>query len=61
MILIYDVYFNRHYDEGEGGVEMLVAHYWFNGDTGRTITWEQDGFNRKTGEGLTDWSKIECA
>ena len=58
---IYDIYFLRRYDEGEGAVEIKVAHYWFNGDTGRTITWEQDGFNRKTGEGLTDWTKIECA
>jgi hypothetical protein len=53
---IYDVYFvNRE------GTEIKVAHYWFNGDTGRTIMWEQDGFNRKTGEGLTDWNRVEHA
>jgi hypothetical protein len=58
---IYDVYFKRHYEEGEGGVEIQVAHYWFNGDTGSQIHWETDGFNRKTGEGLTDWNKVEGA
>jgi len=57
---IYDVYFVSRKDP-EREVEIKVAHYWFNGDTGRTVTWEQDGFNRKTGEGLTDWSKVECA
>jgi hypothetical protein len=56
---IYDVYYVSRYDEGEGGVEIKVAHYWFNGDTGRTVMWEQDGFNRETGKGLTDWSKVE--
>ena len=51
---IYDIYFvNRE------GTEIKVAHYWFNGDTGRTITWEQDGFNRATGRELMHWSKIE--
>jgi hypothetical protein len=46
---IYDVYFvNRE------GTEIKVAHYWFNSDTGRTVMWEQDGFN-------TDWSKVECS
>ena len=59
MDTIYDVYFKRHYEEGEGGVEIQVAHYWFNGDTGSQIQWEVDGFNRKTGEGVTDWSKVE--
>ena len=68
---IYDVYFVRKglpiYDDAEQIVgteqdtEIKVAHYWFNGDTGRTVTWEQDGFNRKTGEGLTNWSKVECS
>ena len=58
---IYDVYFKRHYEEGEGGVEIQVAHYWFNGDTGSQINWEVDGFNRKTGDGLTDWNKVESA
>ena len=58
---IYDIYYLRRYDEGEGAVEIKVAHYWFNGDTGRTITWEQDGFNHETGEGLTDWTRLDCA
>jgi len=49
---IYDIHFKRNYEEGEGGVEILVAHYWFNGDTGSQIHWEQDGFN-------TDWNKVE--
>ena len=56
---IYDVYFKRCYEEGEGGVEIQVAHYWFNGDIGSQIHWEVDGFNRKTGEGLTDLNKVE--
>ena len=61
---IYDVYFvKRALDIADGAdtveevrreTEIKVAHYWFNGDTGRTIMWEQDGFN-------TDWSKIERA
>jgi hypothetical protein len=55
---IYDVYFVSRRDP-KREVEIKVAHYWFNGDTGRTITWEQDGFNRSTGQGLTDWSKVE--
>ena len=68
---IYDIYFVRRghpiYDDAEQMVgtekdtEIKVAHYWFNGDTGRTIMWEQDGFNRASGEGLTDWTKVECA
>ena len=57
---IYDVYFISRRDP-ERETEIKVAHYWFNGDTGRTVMWEQDGFNRKTGEGLTDWSKVDCA
>ena len=42
---IYDIYYENRYDEGEGGVEIHVAHYWFNGDTGTQIHWEADGFN----------------
>ena len=57
---IYDVYFVSRKDP-EREVEIKVAHYWFNGDTGRTVMWEQDGFNRATGEGLTDWSKVDFA
>jgi len=55
---IYDIYFISR-REPEKEVEIKVAHYWFNGDTGRTIMWEQDGFNHKTGDGLTDWGKVE--
>ena len=61
---IYDVYHvKRTLDVADGAdtieeiwreTEIKVAHYWFNGDTGRTITWEQDGLK-------TDWSKIERA
>ncbi|MAF43652.1 MAG: hypothetical protein CMI54_05730 [Parcubacteria group bacterium] len=51
---IYDVYFKRNYEEGEGGVEIQVAHYWFNGDTGTQIHWEKDGFN-------TNFNKVELA
>ena len=64
---IYDVYYVKRDVERVKGkdiypeTEIKVAHYWYNGDTGRTIMWEQDGFNRETGEGLTDWTKVECA
>ena len=68
---IYDIYFvKRALDVADGAdtieevwreTEIKVGHYWFNGDTGRTIMWEQDGFNRKTGQGLTDWNKVEGA
>ena len=57
---IYDVYFVSRKDP-EREVEIKVAHYWFNGDTGSQIHWEADGFNKKTGEGLTDWSKVDFA
>ena len=57
---IYDIYFVSRRDP-EREVEIKVAHHWYNGDTGRTVMWEQDGFNRKTGEGLTDWSKVDHA
>ena len=61
---IYDIYYldrdNLEYESCQPH-EIKVAHYWFNGDTGRTIVWEQDGFNRETGEGLTNWSKVESA
>jgi hypothetical protein len=41
---IYDIYFISR-REPEREVEIRVAHYWFNGDTGRAVIWEQDGFN----------------
>ena len=64
---IYDIYYvKRDVKRVEGEdvypeTEIQVAHYWYNGDTGRSVMWEQDGFNRETGEGLTDWTKVECA
>ena len=54
---IYDVFYKN--TQREDAVEIMVAHYWFNGDTGSQIHWEADGFNRETGEGLTDWNKVE--
>lgn len=69
---IYDIYFvKRTLDIADGAdtieevwreTETKVAHYWFNGDTGRTIMWEQDGFNVKTGDGLqqiTNWGTYQ--
>jgi hypothetical protein len=69
---IYDVYHvKRTLDVADGAdtieetrreTETKVAHYWFNGDTGRTIIWEQDGFNHKTGNGhqqKTNWGTFE--
>ena len=50
---IYDIYFVSRRDP-EREVEIKVAHHWYNGDTGRTIMWEQDGFN-------TDFNKIESS
>ena len=56
---IYDVYYKNTFRKDSA--EIQVAHYWFNGDTGSQIHWEADGFNHKTGKGLTDWSKVESA
>ena len=56
---IYDVYYKNTLRKD--AVEHQVAHYWFNGDTGSQIHWEVDGFNRETGEGLTDWNKVEAS
>ena len=42
---IYDVYYVKRDVERVKGkdiypeTEIKVAHYWFNGDTGRTVTW----------------------
>ena len=59
---IYDVYFVSRRDP-EREIEIKVAHYWFNGDTGRTIVWEKDGFSGESTfeEVMTDWNKIESA
>jgi hypothetical protein len=76
---IYDIYYRNvyHYDkslpQGAPPTEYHIAHYWFNGDTGRQIHWEiddvaelKDRYNRshlvntQTGERLTDWNKVEA-
>jgi len=52
---IYDIYYKNECRCGQphrDSSEIQVAHYWFNGDTGSQIHWEQDGFN-------TDWNKVE--
>ena len=54
---IYDIYYvDRDNLEHESAqpTEIKVAHYWFNGDTGRQITWIAD-------KPYTNWSKVECA
>jgi len=79
---IYDIYYRNvyHYDpknvqfDGSPAIptEYHIAHYWFNGDTGRQIHWSVDEVaeikdkqgrsvlvNAQTGEGLTDWNKVE--
>jgi hypothetical protein len=58
---IYDIYYVRReaeqVDDSEiqwcrKETEIKVAHYWFNGDTGRQITWteEKRTFTSKAGE-----------
>tara|TARA_Y100000310_G_C20628632_1_gene787348 strand:- start:61 stop:564 length:504 start_codon:yes stop_codon:yes gene_type:complete len=48
---IYDIYYKDPDYEHENS-EMQVAHYWFNGDTGRQIHWVSHPH---------DWSKVECS
>jgi hypothetical protein len=55
---IYDIYyiqrrvdFNQDTDGHE--TETKVAHYWFNGDTGRQIHWVAE-------KPYTNWSRVEC-
>ncbi|WP_339634504.1 hypothetical protein [uncultured Maribacter sp.] len=54
---IYDIYYvdwdNLEYESCQP-TEIKVAHYWFNGDTGRQIEWVAD-------KPYTNWSKIESA
>ena len=50
---IYDIYYKDPDYEHENS-EIHVAHYWFNGDTGRQIHWVAD-------KPYTDWGKVECA
>lgn len=47
---IYDIYCSTD----DGGAPIQVAHYWFNGDTGRQVSWRSDEFN-------TNFSQMECA
>ena len=58
---IYDIYYvdrdNLEYESCQPA-EIKVAHYWFNGDTGREITWVTDQ-NEKHWK--TNWSKMECS
>ena len=62
---IYDIYFvsrkrerectDKHcYCDDFKETEIHVAHYWFNGDTGRQIDWVAE-------KPYTDWSKVECS
>tara|TARA_B100000959_G_C14840229_1_gene565717 strand:- start:212 stop:727 length:516 start_codon:yes stop_codon:yes gene_type:complete len=47
---IYDIYYKD--SSVEGSTEMQVAHYWFNGDTGKRIHWTSHPH---------DWAKMECS
>ena len=51
---IYDIYYGNVYHYEETPTEIHVAHYWFNGDTGNQIHWENSDF-------MTDWTKVESA
>tara|TARA_R100000458_G_C8270659_1_gene245413 strand:+ start:135 stop:470 length:336 start_codon:yes stop_codon:yes gene_type:complete len=61
---IYDIYYvNREVErveiadtveDIEKETEIKVAHYWFNGDTGRHIHWVSD-------KPYTDYSKVEAS
>ena len=61
---IYDIYYISRglpvYDDAMQMVkdgketEIKVAHYWFNGDTGRQIQWVAK-------KPYTDWTKVECS
>ena len=54
---IYDIYYvdvdNLEYESCQP-LEIQVAHYWFNGDTGRQIDWVAE-------KPYTNWNKAECA
>ena len=56
---IYDIYYvSRELEEKETGsgeykeTEIQVAHYWFNGDTGRQIDWVAN-------KPYTNWNRVE--
>ena len=58
---IYDIYYvAREPDSSDDSsgeykeTEIKVAHYWFNGDTGRQIHWAVE-------KPYTDWTKLESA
>ena len=61
---IYDIYFiKRTLDVADGAdtieevwkeTEIKVAHYWFNGDTGRQIHWVAD-------KPYTDYTRMDCS
>ena len=58
---MYDIYYvSRELDEKETGsgeykeTEIQVANFWFNGDTGRQISWQSK-------QPYQDWSKMECS
>jgi hypothetical protein len=58
---IYDIYYvSREPDPSDDSsgeykeTEIQVAHYWFNGDTGRQIQWVAD-------KPYTNWTKVECS
>ena len=54
---IYDIYYvdwdNLEYESCQP-TEIKVAHYWFNGDTGRQIEWVAK-------KPYTNYTKVECA
>jgi len=53
---IYDVYYldldNLEYESARP-TEIHVAHYWFNGDTGRQINWVAE-------KPYTNWNRVEA-
>ena len=57
---IYDVYYIKRETKTYADAakiterELHVAHYWFNGDTGRQINWV-------TEKPYTDWNKVESS
>ena len=54
---IYDIYYidrdNLEYESAQP-TEIQVAHFWFNGDTGRQVSWQSK-------QPYQDWSKMECS
>jgi len=54
---IYDIYYldrdNIEYESCQPK-EIQVAHYWFNGDTGKQVNWQAK-------PPYSDWCKMECS